>query len=66
MKIEDMTKELLKDADSRNTVWLSQSWLSMRGYESDPEKRALYNKIAEVKEQLIEEGYAFKCDLEEM
>lgn len=62
MEITDITKEFLKEKDSLNTVWLSDSWLCMRGIESDKDKRALYDKIAEVKETLRLEGYSFKAD----
>lgn len=62
MNISDVTEELLLEKDHLNTVWLSDSWLSMRGMESDKEKLALYDKIAEVKDSLISKGYIFKAD----
>lgn len=62
MTISDITEEFLISKDSLNTVWLSDSWLSMRGMESDKEKFALYDKIAEVKELMRSKGYTFKAD----
>lgn len=62
MNISDVTEEFLISKDSLNTVWLSDSWLSMRGMESDEYKLALYDKIAEVKELVESKGYKFKAD----
>ncbi len=62
MNISDVTEEFLISKDHLNTVWLSDSWLSMRGMEHDKEKLALYDKIAEVKELVQSTGYLFKAD----
>lgn len=62
MKLEDVTEQLLKDADMAGKVWLRDDWLSMRSYETDPDKLAVYDKIAEVKERMLNNGYIFKCD----
>lgn len=62
MNISDVTEEFLISKDHLNTVWLSDSWLSMRGMESDKDKLALYDKIAEVKALMQSKGYIFKAD----
>ena len=64
MKLEDVTKEMLIAADIANVVWLRDDWLSMRGYETDPEKLAVYDRIADMKQEMVAEGYSFKCDRE--
>lgn len=60
--IDMITPEFLMKMDDLNRVWLSWSWLSMIGYERDPEKYALYERIYQVKEQMYDAGYRFKAD----
>lgn len=62
MNINDITEEFLLENDNLNTVWLSDSWLSMRGMERHTEKLALYDKIADVKQRVQMKGYSFKAD----
>lgn len=63
MKFEDITIDYLIALDDVNRVWLSWSWLCMIGYESDPIKYALYDRIYKVKEEAELQGYRFKADL---
>lgn len=64
LTIEDITEDFLKKNNHANCVWLRDDWLSMRGMAADePEKMAIYDKIADLKEKMRANGYVFVGDL---
>jgi hypothetical protein len=70
----DLTKidmQMMKDIDNledtagnKGVVWMRDDWLSMRGmaFYSDRKQYDFAEKVAALKEVMIEEGYEFNCD----
>lgn len=64
--LDSVTPEFLKlmDSEGYRPAWLTWSYLSMRGM-AFYSNRKLYDyleRVAEVKEQMIKDGYSFHID----
>lgn len=61
--LDSVTPEFLKLMDQKMVAWLTWSYLSMRGYCYEDRKLYAYlERVAEVKEKMISDGYSFIVD----